>query len=199
MAEFDGRHELRLFYETTISSRVIPHRFTIDFQVAGGFVPVPGGGFLFVDTPWHNGAANNLEDSLTDLMNVFTDLFGPGTTFLTAEYWFYDPEPSSNATFIDVVALAGTGTAVSDQTAQQQTMTFRTKGGGIMRCQFMEGGLGGNNVDAFPFTDNDSQLFALYMSGTLHPWVGRDDTRPIAPLRNSLGQNEKLWRRRFRE
>ena len=198
---YDGLHELRIFYSTTIGTRIIPHRFSIDFKqdlLSGGS---PGDPFSLVTVETHGGAPSTLEDEMTALLTVLRPNWRPTTEFTHAEFWQYFPEPSTDAVFMgaETLGLAGTAGAGADTAAQQDLFTFRTAGGGVMKVQLMETISVSKLRQTPPFSPSPFEAIRTYFIALNHPWVGRDNTRPLAAIACSSGENEKLARKRFRE
>lgn len=198
MENYDGMYELRTFYETTPTGESpMLHVFTIDAYVKG--TPEPGTAFSSIDTQLGDSSLSDLETDTDALMALVTPFFAPATAFIRSELWQYDAEPSTNATFIAVYPLGltgtGSGTAVA---AAQNTLTYRTLGGGIMRVQFMEAFTMNNTKDAYPFSAAIATNLSNYLCGLLSPFLARDNTRPISPIYYSQTQNEKLYRKRYR-
>lgn len=198
---YDGLNELTLFYATTIGTRIIQHRFTIDFRPDVGTPPPPGTLFENIPTIWHNGSSSVLSDDVDNLMILLLPFWRPTTEFSRAEYWRYDAEPSQNKTFIGAyeLGLPGTASAGLDVAAQQETMTMRTVGGNIMRFQLMEVVSSATAKQSPPFSPSLFEGARTTLQATNHPWVGRDNTRPLAAISWGSGQNEKLARKRYRE
>lgn len=201
MPNYDGQYELQLNYGTTISSRLIPHRHTVDVRIAIADAPEAGDLFSDITLTNRNGSTQTLETFVLAYMAVLQPLWRPTTEFTTAELWQYLPEPSQDKTFIAVrtLSIPGSAPAGLDLEAQQLTMTFRSTSGGIMRIQLMEHSLAGNNVQTSPFTPASLNTLATFVTNPAQPFVARDNQHPITVIRAGLGQNEKLWRKRYRE
>jgi hypothetical protein len=200
MPEYDGKNELRIFYGTSVGSVILPHRITIDFKQDALSAMPPGTPFASVPVSLHDGSTSNLGAQLTALLAVVRPNYRPTTEFSHAEYWAYLPEPSEDAVFMgaETLALQGTAPAGTDTAAQQDLWTFRTVLGGIMKFQLMESVSVSNLKQTPPFAPSTFEAVRTYFIGLTHPWVGRDDSRPLAAVALSSGQNEKLWRKRFR-
>lgn len=201
MAEFDGRSELRFFYATDVSSRVLPHLYTLDFDfpdISGFTIPI---NFVTVDLFDWGGGEITLSAMVDGLMTLLLPFWRPTTEFSRVEWWYYEAEPSQDASFVGVydLSLPGTAGAGTDTAAHQSTITYRTAGGGHMRQQLMETIIVSNNVQTYPTSIAIVNNLIDYMVGSSHRWCGRDDTRPIVSIKAGFGQNERLARKRFRE
>lgn len=200
---YDGRCEVRIFYSVGESPlAILNHRHTIDVAVEDIGEVEPGQTFEGVATDWHDGSsghtlADDVDAYVALLVNVMND---DAATINRAELWRYGAEPSVDATFIAAYEIALPGEiAAAWFVAGQYTHTFRTAGGGIMRLQIMET----PTSDTFsqiepPYVAGFNADVASYLTSNAHPWVGRDNTKPIASIRVSYSQNEKLFRKRFR-
>lgn len=200
MPAYDGRYELTFFYATVLSGLSLNHRLTIDFRP--GFIepPAPGSPFSAYSTTLGSGGSGTLDTAANDLLDLLLPFWRPTTEFSRVELWAYDAEPSTDKTFLSVMELAEPGTAAAgtDVAAQQETMTLRTVNGGIMRVQLMEPVSSLTSRQNPPFSPAHFDALRSYMVGLTHPWVGRDNSRPLAAIAWGSGQNEKLFRKRFR-
>lgn len=199
MPNYDGRHELRIFYDTTPSGEnPMSHVLTIDFAAAEPFV-APGTPFASIPCTARIGSLTDLETATILLQGFIEGFFSDTTNFLRGEYWRYDAEPSQNATYISTFLMGSTGDTITGAVAAaQNTMTLRTQAGGIMRVQMMETSIMNNVKDPYPFSSTPATNLADYLVSDATIWVGRDNTYPIAPNYFSQTQNEKLYRKRYR-
>lgn len=198
---YDGRAEMRLFYTTTLSSRPLSHRFSVDVRIPTLDSVDPGTPFADIQVENRNGSTGTLADACTTLLNLIHPLYRPTTEFSRWELWRYPPEPDTNPAFVAALGLsqAGTAAAGADLEAQQLTVTYRTIGGHQMRVQLMEHTLAGNGYQTAPFSPASLQSMAAHFTGLNQPWVARDNTSALAMIGAGLGQNEKLFRKRFRD
>lgn len=196
MPNFDGLNELRFFY-TTIPTGFSPLEHRMSFDVALSSTPVPGEPFGELQTVPKAGPSTMFLDEWVDsFMPFLLDLHAVSTEFSRVELWRI-PEGTTDATFISVYPLGDVGTGGSSQVAQQITFTARSGGGGIARLQLMEGSLGGNSSTSYPY-GAEAQAFADAIVADSSIILARDNTYLLANNKLSLGQNEALWRRRFR-
>jgi hypothetical protein len=142
----------------------------------------------------------NLEDCCVEWGTLLAAAYSDGgeSSIDFAEIWKYDVG-TFDASFITSVpmAFAGLRTA-APVNSSQMIMTFRTTAGGIAKLSFMESPNGGNLPDAPPFAETSLDDIAdAFISGDF-PWVGRDGGFPFVTLRLFPGQNEALFKLRFR-
>lgn len=201
MPNYDGRHELRFFYTTTLNSRALTHRHTIDFDGSPYNSVDPPRDFASTTVTTHGDDDVSLASMVDDYVALLLPFWRPTTEFARCEWWRYGAEPSEDAVFMGVHDILEPGTAASgvDIEAQQATITYRLVGGGVMRQQLMEVFVAGNGYQTFPTAVAIVNNLSAYIRGTSHCFLGRDNTRPIATIGLGLGQNERLWRKRFRE
>jgi hypothetical protein len=83
--------------------------------------------------------------------------------------------------------------------ANQQTFTFRSAAGGIAKLVLLETTIGGNSTIPFPVPNAPAinNLANWAVSADSHI-VARDNGFLIVPLRLSQGENEAVWRKRYR-
>lgn len=201
MPEYDGTFELTYYYATVLSGLSLPHRLTIDVKLDTFSQTVtPGMPFDAILTILGSGSGSTLDIAANDLLDLLLPFWRPTTEFSRVELWKYGAEPSTDKTFLSVLELAEPGTAAagSDTAAQQETMTLRTIDGGTMRVQLMEPVSSLTSKQNPPFSPAHFDALRTYLIGTNHPFVGRDNTRPLAAIAWGSGQNEKLFRKRFR-
>jgi hypothetical protein len=79
-------------------------------------------------------------------------------------------------------------------------LSFRSAGGGIIKIQLMEAQNSGSaQVPLVPnATGAYHQRIAAYVLSGDSVVIARDNGFAIAAFRQSLGENEKLWRNSFR-
>lgn len=195
---YDGVYELRYNYFTSPSGLpVLGHRHTIDVRLA--LEPEVGQSFNDISTQAHNGTTPTLQTVTVAWGDLIRALYPATADFGTVELWKY-PSEGYDAQFVSVYTLGAPGTGVGTmQPAQQFTMTLRSANGGIMRVQLMESVAGGEAVVSYPFPAGQGQNIANYLTGLTHPFVARDDSRPVGAIKYGTGQNEKLWRKRYRQ
>lgn len=194
---YDGVYEIRLKYTTTPTGMLaLQHTHTIDVQLESE--PEPGEEFINISVVNHNGSSNSLEASVDNYVAVLDDVLSTSTDISIAELWKY-PAEGSDAQLISVYdvgvsgALAGTPTP-----AHQWTLTLTSAIGGVMRVQLMETALTLLNKFSYPFPAGNGKTVADYLQTLAHPWVARDNSRPLVPRFISGTQNEKLARKRYR-
>lgn len=84
--------------------------------------------------------------------------------------------------------------------AGQATLTFRHALGGIGKIVLIESTLAGDTQVALVpnGAGNPAQRIAAYMMSADSPMIALDNSFPVSALRDSRGQNERVWREIFR-
>lgn len=191
---YPGPYELRLHYTTATVEHVMAHSVALDAPVnlAETFDNITGGSF--------DGTTVALDDYVEAWLLVLAPFFhGAGASFNQVELWSYPPQ-SFDASFISSYVpvqqpASGNGTTF----ASQMTFTFRTREGGIFKQVLLENTDASADVDAYATASAAEQdLFDFFVNETISLAVGRDTSRPFMPIKVSKGQNERLFRKRFR-
>lgn len=191
-----AKYQLRLFYDVTVSTVVIPHRHNMYLRVQG--TPTPGTAFDSITVEGRNATTDDL-DAMTDAYLVLLrPCSGTATNFVRWELWVADDFESENYTFIGTKSIGLAGTGSTTTAAQQTIMTFRCDNGDSMQWHLMEGDFTGNAKDPYPFSSGDLSDVADYIIDAVSPFVSRKGRDIIAPINALNGQNEKLTNRRFR-
>lgn len=200
---YDGRTELRFFYSVSGEGlATLEHRHTVDVIVQELSEVEPGALFENIAVQWWDGTSGHfLDEAVDDYVALMQGVLDATAVDITrVELWKYGAEPSLAADFIAVYELGLNGTNSGVQVNGQYTMTFRTQLGNVMRFQIMEfSGADQRSTFVPPFTPaSAADDIVQYLCGTAHPFSARDNSKPIAPIRLSLSQNEKLFRKRYR-
>lgn len=198
MPNYDGIYELRIAYNTLpVGEDPMDHTLTIDVAMDG--TPVVGAEFGMISTLTKGGGSSDLEADTTAFVDLLAAFYNPTTNFLRAELWRYENEPSQNASFVAIMALGVLGTFASPtQAAIQSTMTLRSASGGIARVQMMEAVYNDNLRDPFPFSRTPEINLCNYLISSVSPFVARDNSYLVAGNVFSTTQNERLYRKRYR-
>jgi hypothetical protein len=188
-----------LFYTTTPPTfQPIVHtaRYNIDLDAAYA----PGLAFSAMGIKRRSGTPTGLDayvDAWIALVQVLYST-NANNTLDFVELWKYAPL-SFNADFMSVYAvnLAGT-TALGATPAHQSILTFRTLEGGLMKMSFMETVSTGNNVDTPPLASAGLEAIQTFVVSTGNGFLAADTSYPFACRAHLPGQNEALFRKRYR-
>lgn len=194
---FPGPYEVRLVYSTTPAGfPILIHEQRLNCQIDSA--PVPGETFDNITVLTRSGANIALDVAVDDWLVLIKPMFGTTTEFVLAELWKYAPD-SFDATFISSYEILELGTGVgATQVAGQVIQTFRTINGGIMRLSFMESSIASGVSQTPPFTPAVFNTIADFVTSASNWIYARDNSYPIARFKVNPGQNEALFKRRFR-
>lgn len=199
MANFPGPCEFRFFYSTgSASFPAITHQQRLSFtptaepDIGDAFAAIqavtPGGtnDMATIADAWSLAVAELLSNTAQNVC-------------INAEIWKYAPE-SFDATFISSRSFNDAGTSASAaHIAGQSIVTFRTDAGGIFKLNFLETVIASNVIDTGAFTSADlDALVEDIVTDGFYPWIGRDNGFPVVRLSHFPGENEALFRKRFR-
>lgn len=198
MPNYDGEYELRIFYTSQPAGfQTIEHRHTIDVNI--NTPPTPGTEFDQIFVTRRNETGDSLEIITDEYVALLLPLMAVTQTIARAELW-YIPEGTTNGQYISSYSIAADGTAGGDENpAYQATMTFRSLGGSTMRIQLMELPFSSQLREPYPTGNSAINNLMSYVAGEMSGFLARDNTPPFAPMNFSGGQNEALWRRRYRQ
>lgn len=191
---YPGPYTIKLFY--TISGR--DHAQELNLDLDG--TPNPGDDFSTIDVVTRDLQAVTLDtyvDTWVGLLQPF--ISQTSTNFDRAELWSYAAQ-SFDGTFISAydVGLPGTfvGTTVI---AGELIWTFRTVEGGIMRITIEEPVSTPGESQSYSEMGGTSQDLVDFVLGSGNAWLGRDTSQPISALKLHPGQNERAWKKFYRE
>lgn len=144
-----------------------------------------GGGFAFLDA------------FVDGLVGVMRPLYGTADDIERAELWYNSPDGFSSS-FLSAydISLAGSG-AAGNPTAQV-IYTFRSHGGHIAKFYLMEPNVSSNALLRPPYPAGTLLDLADYLASSNPYMLARDNSYVYASLGIAMGQNEKLWRKRYR-
>lgn len=197
MPNYDGQYEVRIIYDCTPTGFLIMEH-TLTFDVLPTGAPDPGDEFSTISIETRKADVMFLSDAIDDFVAGMAAIYSTASTIIRAELW-YIPEGTFAGTFISTYPIDTAGTAVSTaNVAQQMTMTFRSIGGGSGRLQFMEPVTTGNGVQSYPYSPTTYNAIADLVTGDGGFIIARDNTFMFANIHLNAGQNERLFRKRFR-
>lgn len=197
MPNYDGQYEVRVIYDTTPSGfSLMEHSLTFDVLPSNAVDPGDEFGTIVIET--HKSDPVVLDASVDAFVAGMIGIYPSTTTIIRAELWFI-PEGTFSGTFISVYPIDEVGTAAGgSQVAQQSTYTFRAVGGGSARLQFMESSITGSGKSSYPYGSAAQNAIPDLVTADDNFIIARDNTFLFANIHLSNGQNERLWRKRFR-
>lgn len=194
MANFPGEYQVEITYIVGI----LEHKMSLNCDVSGGFV-VPGTDPVNIDLLTKGGNSVQLAIAVPAFVNLLKKLWSSDCSFVDYTFWRYDVG-TYDRNFIATGSLGIDGDDPGSNTvAHQQTLTFRTVGGGIMKLVLLESIFSTNLKQSLPASTSPDTVAVRDFILSDGNWViARDNTYPVAALRLLGGQNEKLFRKRYR-
>ena len=192
---FPGPGIVELFY--TVDG--LQHKQTLSVRMEG--TPTPGLDPLSYDLVQRDQIPINFPLWVSQWVTLLRPMYGAlNMTFDRADLWWSD-QTSFDKIFLtsESIALPGTGSN-NENIANQMTMSFRTLEGGQMRVALMESsdGIPVNARQGYPTSDPETNALMAYVISTDSVLLGRDSSPPYSAIAVSSGQNEALWRKRYR-
>lgn len=195
-----------------------PGPYEIEFQLAGWTSPIrehvlrfsvvalgaPAPGTLpsAIDIQKMSGATAKLDVVANQIWSFYRISYHTSINVVGYTLWKYVTGTLAKD-FVSagtVTTPAGTS-AVAPIAAGQTTLTFRTANGGILKSVLIESSNAGDTriVLTPNVAGSAPQRIASYIMSGDNVALGRDDSYPVAALRDARGQNEKIWRKIFRQ
>lgn len=198
MAEnFDGVYEVTIVYDTVPSGfPLLEHTLTFDVDVAAA--PEVGEPFLDITITTRGAGTVSLQDAVDDFVAGMVGLYPTTATIIRAELNRI-PEGTFAKTFISSYGIDAAGTnGTGSQVAKQATYTFRSLNGGSGRIQFMESSITSDTKTSYPYGSAPLNAIPDLITSSANFVIARDNSFMFANLHLSSGQNERLFRKRFR-
>lgn len=190
---YPGPYEVRLVY--TVAG--LTHMQRLNCRIAG--TPAPGTPFSSIDILLADDTTDTLENQV-DLWVALIQPFlsGASSDIVRAELWVCEADSfASDYVSSYDIALPGTSGGVYTP-AGQWIYTFRTTEGGVMKVSIMEAVVTPGVSLTAPYTGSSLAL-ANFVIDSNAPWLGRDTSYPFANIAAHPGQNESVFKRRFRQ
>jgi hypothetical protein len=187
--------------EFTLTGWTTPTREHV-FRVSVAALGSPAFGTLptAIDIQKMGGSTAKL-NVVANQMWEFLRLFWNTTITCTGyQLWKYVPG-TLGKDFVSTGAVTNpAASGAVGEIAGQLTQTYRSANGGIMKLVLLETNQTGNaKVTLVPnVAGTASQRLAAYIMSADNVVLARDDAYPVNSLRDSRGQNERIWRLIFR-
>lgn len=198
---YPGPYEIRIIYTVTISSIAITHVQRLNCDVAGTPDPgTPPDEVLITRRIASLDPADDMMDAVVDeWITLIREIYNTtGTQFVRAELWKFDEESFDGVFVTSYDVGVGGNSASATQGASQTIYTFRTIEGGIMRLSFME--TIHAPIAASPLSGLTGATGAIrdFIIGDTNWVLARDTSYPFASMNWSPGQNEAVFKKRYR-
>lgn len=176
----------------------VQHKMNLNCDIEG--IQLPGDDFSSLMVNTRGGNSVNLETALNSYLDLIRVFWSTGCDFIEVIVWEYLAN-TNDRVFITAASLDKSGSNVGATVlAQQQTLTFRSVEGGIMKLVFLE--TADPSRQRIPFSayaPGNITVLRDFITGTDN-WIKAKDTSfPVAALNVSSGGNEKIFRKRFRQ
>jgi hypothetical protein len=197
---FDGPYVLRTVYTVEpLNEAALTHIMDMNVEIDG--TPEPGTAFADITItgrPTGSMALNTFADAWR---NVVEDLMDADTTTILRMELYYVTPNSDQLNWIAQYDInqPGTGGAVP-KPAVQLTFTFRSKEGGLMRCQLMEGIYSrGTQLGYAELNQGGQDLVDFVLDYNGSTWfLAKDTSPPVGFYVASPAENDALWNKRYR-
>lgn len=187
-------------YEVEIRYRVVNFLHVMRLSCIVTNDPLPGTIPANVSVLTRGGQPRSLTACVDDFWAQARAAFSNSVTAEGYTLWKYKP-----VSYVRDYVTAGTIASPTGSRTQapvlasQAVLTLRTAGGGYMKVTFLEHVEVSNDVLPYSSTAPNwwhaVSQFLVSINGFA---VGRDNTFPITGIRASFGQNESVWRKRYR-
>ena len=193
MPNYPGPYEI----EFTLTGWTAPAREHV-FRVNVAALGSPAAGTLptAIDIQKMGGSTaklNVVANQIWEFLRLFNN-----TSILCSGYqlWKYVPGTLGKDFIATGTVTNPACSAAGGVAAMQLTQTYRSANGGILKIVVLESNQTGDaRITLVPnAAGNASQRLAAYVMSADNVFLARDDAYPVNPLRDSRGQNEKIWR-----
>lgn len=185
-------------YQIEISYTVdtVVHKQRLNVEVSG--TPAVGADPSTVDLEMRNTNTLLMDAAVDAWCTLLADRFAPTASFDSYILWKIDQDTEERSYVTsDVIAIVGVSGSATNL-AHQNTLTFRTFEGGVMRIVLLEPV--GTSLVRVPYSSVGAGVKAImdFVFSDVNWILARDTSYPIAPLNSVSGQNEAVFRKRYR-
>lgn len=189
---FPGPYEVEIKYTT--SGRQHTQRLNTNIDIP----PSIGADPTTITLQTRDGVGVILDVAVKAFVNTIKVWFHSSTTFDSYNLYLH-PGGASPRVFYATGALGIAGTsAVATNPAHQQTYTFKTLEGGVMKIILLESGFAGQTRVPYASLGAGEQAFMDSVVAGSNWILARDSSYPIIALNGVGGQNEVVWRKIYR-
>ncbi|AXH78402.1 MAG: hypothetical protein [Circular genetic element sp.] len=193
MANFPGPYEIEIKY--TIDGVTHVNRINCNIAIA----PTIGEDVANIDLLTKLGNGINIDVAVKAYVNLVKVLYHSAVSFDSYDLYLYSA-PNVPRTWFAVGSLGIVGTANSAYNpARMITLTYRTGEGGIMKNVWLEDS--GSFQIRSTHANGDPNWAAVmdYVADNDTWFLAKDTSRPLVPLNIVGGQNERTFRKRYRD
>lgn len=191
-----GQYQLEYVIEG-YTAPVRSHLLRLWIPVQGN--PPAGTPATSIDVAKLGGSTAKLDVVANQAWSYFRLGYATTVSCINYSLWKYATENARDFVASGAITTPA-GAAGSVVVAGQVTLTFRHALGAIGKIVMIESSQGGDNSSALVPNAAGSpiQRIAAYLMSADSPMTALDNSFPVAPLRDSRGQNERAWREVFR-
>lgn len=178
----------------------ITHHLRVNCMVMDN--PAPGTPFTDLEVQTRSGTPVLLSGAVQTLWDWIRPFMAGSVAAPTLTLWKYVTGTFEKDFISASSGITGAGSnAGAFNPAHYRQFSFRSANGGIMKVSLMEDSDTDNTITNLVANaaGNASQKLAAYVISTDGWLLARDDSFPIAPYHENQGQNEAIFRRRFRQ
>jgi hypothetical protein len=197
VTNYPGPGELRFYYSVGAGVRTHSQRMSVRYDGA----PSPGDDSSTIDLLRRNDTVVDLEAFVDAYAAIWASFYPGGASMDYVEFWTYPPL-STDGTYITTYAVGVVGTNVAaSNIGFQDTFTFRTQEGGVFKIVMLENIYTDQQPHSLsvPAAGGEADLVDLVIDPLFAVFLAKDTSYPVAGLRRSGGQNERLFRKIFRD
>lgn len=190
---YPGPFEVELIY--TAGGDVHTARLNCN---TGTGVPAVGTSPASINLLCADGTNKVLQTAVAEYGSLIANWLSTGDSVDSFDFYAY-PTPNGARQYVTSGILNISGTHANPAVlAHQQTFTFKTGEGNTMRTVLLETVIDGNVREAYSILTVPEQTYMDYVSAD-ETWImARDTSYPIVPLAMTGGQNEALFKKRYR-
>ena len=190
---FPGPYGIEFSY--TVDS--LTHRQNVNCSLTT--TPDPGISFSDVDVVLKGGGSQQLDEAVDDYIDLVAAIYTTTAEWVNAQLWEYSPL-SFERRWIASYTIGVNGDVGSAYTpASEYIITYRTAEGGTMQLRYEEVSISSFAKVAVPTGSGAVAALANYVIGDSTGWLlARDTSYPVAGLWILPGQNEAIFKKRYR-
>lgn len=197
MANFPGPYEIE-FTIVGFTSPVREHKIRMNVAAIGS--PAAGALPTAITLQKAGGGTATLDVVANQAWSFLRQFWPASISCVGYEFWKYVTGTYAKNFISTGTLTTPAGTAGGLTAKHQVTLSFRSANGGILKSVFLETVLTGDTQTALVpnGAGNVAQKWAAYVLSADGVSLAADDAYPIVALRDSRGENERLFRKIFR-
>ncbi len=193
MPNFPGPYVIT--FEGTVSGQ--SHNYAINLKIDGD--PSPGTSETAISTIRRDLSLVNVNTALQALIDLYKVRFSTDYSFGGAQLWKVASQ-SFEKQFISTLSANALGTnAGTVELAHYSMYTFRTQEGGILKLTHLEDVENAKNQRTYAELGGGEQALVDFIISDQNWVLAYDTSYPIGFIRGSYGENEALFRKRYRD